>query len=74
LKIKINHGGNHAEPLAALHRAGRLKRNAGLRHRRLGAGDALLHRGFADKERTRDLLHRQTRDDPQRQRDLLRRR
>ena len=41
---------------------------------RLGAGDALLHRRFADQERARDLLYGQTRDDAQRQRDLLGRR
>ena len=40
----------------------------------LGAGDALLHRRFADQEGARDLLDREARDDAQRQRDLLRRR
>ena len=38
----------------------------------LGAGDALLHGGLADEEGARDLLHRQPRDDAQRERDLLR--
>jgi hypothetical protein len=62
------------EALAALHRARRFERHAGLRDAGFGAGDALLHRGLADQERPRDLFDAEARDDAQRQRDLLRRR
>ncbi len=71
---QIDHRGNAGEPLAALHRARRLERHVGVGDAGLGAGDALLHRGFRDQERARDLFHGQARDDAQRQRDLLRRR
>ena len=71
---QIDHRGDGGEPLGALHRARGLERHVGVRDPRLGAGDALLHRRFADQERARDLLYGQTRDDAQRQRDLLGRR
>ena len=71
---QVDHGGDGGEALGALHRARRLERHVGVGDARLGARDALLHRGFRDQEGARDLLDRQARDDAQRQRDLLRRR
>ena len=71
---QVDHRRDGGEPLGALDRARRLERHVGLRDARLGAGDALLHRGFADQEGARDLLDGQAGDDAQRQRDLLGRR
>ena len=71
---QVDHGGDRGEPLGALHRARRLERHIGVGDAGLRAGDALLHRGFGDQERARDLLDGKAGDDAQRQRDLLRRR
>jgi hypothetical protein len=68
---QVDHRGDDAESLGAFDRARGLERNIGVRDAGLGARDALLHRSLADEECACDLLHRQARDDPQRERDLL---
>ena len=60
-----------AESFGALDGAGRFERHVGFGDARLGAGDALLHRRFADQEGAGYLFDRQARDDAQRERDLL---
>jgi hypothetical protein len=57
---EINHRSHRREPLGAFHRPRRLERHATIADAALGAGDALLHRRFADQERARDLLHGKT--------------
>ena len=71
---QVNHRGDGGKPLGALRGTRGFERHGGVRNARLGAGDALPHRGFGDQKRARDLLHRQTGDDAQRKRDLLGRR
>ena len=71
---EIDHRRHRREPLAALHRARRLERHIRPGDGRLRPRDTLLHRSLRDEKGARDLLHRQPRNDAQRQRDLLRRR
>ncbi len=52
----------------------RFERHASAGHFRFCPRDALLHCAFADEKRARDLRHGETRDDTERERDLLRRR
>ena len=71
---QINHRQHGADPLRPLHRAGSLEGHLGLGDARLGPGNSLFHGRLADQKGAGDLADAQARDDPQRQRDLLRRR
>lgn len=68
---KVDHRRDRCEPLGAIDGIGCLERDAGGCDAGLGAGDALLHRRFADEKGTGDLPDGEPRYDAQCKRDLL---